>query len=51
METTGSGVDTKVEADQLASQADYVLLLGLDNRDIMDWNHLDADGDAEMNLF
>jgi fructose-bisphosphate aldolase class 1 len=50
METMGSSVDTKVEADPLASQADYVSLLGLDNGDI-DWNYLDADEDADINLF
>ena len=50
IETMGSGVDIEVEADQLASQTDYVSLLGLDNGDI-DWNYLDADEDADINLF
>ena len=50
IETMGSGVDIEVEADQLASQTDYVSLLGLDNGD-MDWNYLDADEDADINLF
>ena len=50
IETMGSSVDIEVEADQLASQTDYVSLLGLDNGDI-DWNYLDADEDADINLF
>jgi hypothetical protein len=49
METVGS-LDTKAGADQIELQADYVSLLGFDNRD-MDWNYLDADEDAEINLF
>jgi hypothetical protein len=46
----GSGVDAKVADDPITAQADYVSLLGLDNGDI-DWNYLDADEDAEINLF
>ena len=48
--TMGSSVDTRVGNNLIASQADYVSLLGLDNRD-MDWNYLDADEDADINLF
>jgi hypothetical protein len=50
MATMGSGVGAKVGDDPVASQADYVSLLGLDNGD-MDWNYLDADEDADTNLF
>jgi hypothetical protein len=49
IETVGS-LDTKAGADQIELQADYVSLLGFDNGD-MDWNYLDADEDAEINLF
>jgi hypothetical protein len=41
----GSGVDKDCV---FASQADYVSLLGLDNRD---WSYLDADEDADISLF
>ena len=44
METTGSDLDTGVE---VVSQADYISFSGLD----MDWNYLDADEDADTNLF
>ena len=47
METTGSDLDTGVEVDQFVSQADYISFSGLD----MDWNYLDADEDADTNLF
>ena len=47
----GSNVDTKVGANQIASQADYISFLGFDNGDSMDWNYLDADEDADINLF
>jgi hypothetical protein len=50
VETMGSGVDAKVLDDPITAQADYVSLLGCDNGD-MDWNYLDADEDAEINLF
>jgi hypothetical protein len=33
------------------SQADYMPLLGSGNGDIMDWDYLDADEDADINLF
>ena len=51
IETIGSSDDTQVGVDPIASQSDYVSLLGLDNGD-MDWNYyLDADEDADINLF
>jgi hypothetical protein len=50
METIGSGADTKVGDDLIASQVDYVSLLGFNNGD-MDWNYLDTDEDAEIKLF
>jgi hypothetical protein len=50
METIGSGVNAKVGYNEIAAQADYVSLLGLDG-DNMDWNYLDADDDAEISLF
>jgi hypothetical protein len=39
---------TNVTEDPMASQADYILL---DASDIMDWNYLDADDDADTRLF
>ena len=50
MKPTGSNSDGTVGCP-IASQADYVLLLGLDNGDIVDWNYLDADEDADISLF
>jgi hypothetical protein len=49
IETVGS-LDTGARANEFELQADYVSLLGFDNGD-MDWNSLDADEDAEINLF
>jgi hypothetical protein len=35
----------------VASQADFIPFIGLDSRDIMEWNYLDADDDADTGLF
>jgi hypothetical protein len=43
--------DVVVQVDYIASQADFVPIMGLDSRDIMDWNYLDADDDADTRLF
>ena len=43
--------DAVVQVDYIASQADFVPIIGLDSRDIIDWNYLDADDDADTGLF
>jgi hypothetical protein len=43
--------DTGVQVDYIASQADFILIMGLDSEDIMDYNYLDADDDADTGLF
>jgi hypothetical protein len=48
IKTISSSVD--IVRDPIASQADYISFLSFDNED-MDWNYLDADEDAEINLF
>ena len=43
--------DTGVQVDYIASQADFIPIMGLDSKDIMDYNYLDADDDADIGLF
>jgi hypothetical protein len=43
--------DIVVQVDYIALQADFVPLIGLDSKDIMDYNYLDADDDADTRLF
>jgi hypothetical protein len=43
--------DTGVQVDYIASQADFIPIMGLDSKDIMDYNYLDADDDADTGLF
>jgi hypothetical protein len=44
--------DTIAETHRFASQTDYISLLGLDNEeDVMDYNYLDANKDADTNPF
>jgi hypothetical protein len=43
--------DTGVQVDYIASQADFIPIMGLDSEDIMDYNYLDADDDADTGLF
>ena len=47
-QTTGS--PSRV-GDDFTLQSDYVSFLGLGNEDFMEWDYLDADEDAEINLF
>ena len=51
MQTTDSSVDAEAIGCLFAEQADYVSFLGFDNGDSMDWDYLDADEDADINLF
>jgi hypothetical protein len=51
IKTMGSNVNGEAGDCQFTSQADYIPLLGLGNGDIMDWDYLDADEDADINLF
>jgi hypothetical protein len=37
--------------DPIASQADFIPFIGLDSEDIIEWNYLDADDDADTRLF
>jgi hypothetical protein len=50
-QATGSNVDTMAKDCLFTSQADYVPFSGFDNGDSIDWNYLDADEDADINLF
>jgi hypothetical protein len=43
--------DAVVQVDYIASQADFIPLMGLDSEDFMDYNYLDADDDADTGLF
>jgi hypothetical protein len=49
--TMGSNVNGEAGDCLFTSQADYMPLLGSGNRDIMDWDYLDTDEDADINLF
>ena len=51
IETMGSNVNREAGDCLFTSQADYMPLLGSGNGDIMDWDYLDADEDADINLF
>jgi hypothetical protein len=37
--------------DDFTVQSDYISFSGLGNEDSMEWDYLDADEDAEINLF
>jgi hypothetical protein len=37
--------------DDFTEQLDYISFSGLGNEDSMEWDYLDADEDAEINLF
>jgi hypothetical protein len=50
-QATGSNVNAIARDCLFTSQADYVSFSGFDNGDSMDWNFLDADEDADINLF
>ena len=54
-QTTGSpssrGVLGINVGDDFTVQSDYIPFLGLGNKDFMEWDYLDADEDAEINLF
>jgi hypothetical protein len=50
-QATGSNVNAIAGDCLFTSQADYVSFSGFDNGDSMDWNFLDADEDADINLF
>ena len=43
--------DTGVRVDYIALQADFIPIMRLDSKDIMDYNYLDADNDADTELF
>ena len=51
IEKMGSNVNGEAGDCLFTSQADYMPLLGSGNGDIMDWDYLDADEDADINLF
>jgi hypothetical protein len=51
LETQATSSNTKDKDCPFASQADYMSILGFDNKDSMDWNYLDANKDADINLF
>jgi hypothetical protein len=51
IKTMGSNVNGEAGDCLFTSQADYMPLLGSGNGDIMDWDYLDADEDADINLF
>jgi hypothetical protein len=51
IKTMGSNVNEEAGDCLFTSQADYMPLLGSGNGDIMDWDYLDADEDADINLF
>jgi hypothetical protein len=51
IKTMGSNVNGEAGDCLFTSQADYIPLLGSGNGDIMDWDYLDADEDADINLF
>jgi hypothetical protein len=43
--------NTAVQVDYIALQADFVPLIGLDSKDIIDYNYLNAEDDADTRLF
>jgi len=43
--------DTGAQVDYIVSQADFIPIMGLDSENIMDYNYLDADDDADTGLF
>jgi hypothetical protein len=58
MQTAGSptnggvgDINSRVGDDSFKMQDDYVSFSGLDNGDYLEWDYLDADEDADTNLF
>ena len=51
LDTTIDNAVVTVQVDYIASQADFVPLMGLNSEDIMDYDYLDADDDAYTGLF
>ena len=46
-----SNIDLALQADYIASQADFILIIRLNSWDIMERNYLDVDDDADTRLF
>jgi hypothetical protein len=58
MQTAGSAtnggvgdINSRVRDDPFTMQEDYISFSGLDNGDYLEWDYLDADEDADTNLF